>query len=554
MRIFTANSQNIAFKMGTAFHRLIKIFFLRRIFTALLPVCILLFSNIGFAANNERTWDEEREIILKDFYAGKAEFTNKNFKKSRNALARFITLHPLEHEVQESIFMIAQSSRFLKDWNEAIRYYGVMKDRYPYSKERRSIDYYLGVCYFHIKNTARAIYHLQEYLGKGGPLKYKYHAHIYLGEIYETNRRWQDAVNEYTFVINKADANAKIPKKTMQILHERTAYLYAERLKNKAQALVHFQKAIKLGARKTSRLRLALRSIVLDYFDKGKNFSDLSIADIKIDGDDIWIATFNGGLYRYSRSFQKLKRIPLPTLQTRAVFIDFENVYIATFDGIFLYNKKSSEVFELKTNNSIFRLAQKIIKDDRYLYISTLTKGVLQYDIVKKTMEILNASSYLKTNRIYAMDSDHRYLVFGTIDHGAILMRKKDKKIFRISRQNSLLHNNNVKAVKLDGRFLWLGIHNKGIYRYDLENQQIKFMNWNILFPSTIARREREIWVGTTGNGIRKYDREKQEITKIDAIDGLRSNDIQHIEIEGDYIWIGYLGSGIDILYNPLEP
>ena len=68
-----------------------------------------------------------------------------------------------------------------------------------------------------------------------------------------------------------------------------------------------------------------------------------------------------------------------------------------------------------------------------------------------------------------------------------------------------------------------------------------------------IARREHEIWVGTSGHGIFIFDRKTEKVKNLRAIEGLSSNDISHIQVESDYVWIGYLEAGIDIFYEPLR-
>ena len=158
-------------------------------------------------------------------------------------------------------------------------------------------------------------------------------------------------------------------------------------------------------------------------------------------------------------------------------------------------------------------------------------------------------NSFIGSKYIYSLAADHRYLVFGTLDKGLIIYNKKSKKAVYLDKKR--LGGNNIKAALIDGRFVWIGVHKHGVYKYDLNRRKIYKMDWKIPYPSTLTKREHEIWVGSSGNGIFLYDQKKDKVEKIRAVEGLSSNEIHLIEIEGDYIWIGYLDSGVDLLYRP---
>ena len=131
-----------------------------------------------------------------------------------------------------------------------------------------------------------------------------------------------------------------------------------------------------------------------------------------------------------------------------------------------------------------------------------------------------------------------------------MIYNKRSKKATYLTDKH--LKGDNIKSVLIDGRFLWIGVHKYGIFKYDLENKKVHKMNWNIIYPSIVKKREHEIWIGSSGDGVRVYDQRSDRIEKLRAIEGLASNDIHLIEIENDYVWIGYLDSGIDLLYRPL--
>ena len=53
------------------------------------------------------------------------------------------------------------------------------------------------------------------------------------------------------------------------------------------------------------------------------------------------------------------------------------------------------------------------------------------------------------------------------------------------------------------------------------------------------------------GQGIRILDRNDMSFEKLSAVEGLSSNEVQILRIEGDFLWVGYLENGIDVVYRP---
>ena len=390
---------------------------------------------------------------------------------------------------------------------------------------------------------------------------YRIEANAYLGFIFKNRKKYKKAIRYLQKALylhqqesgeKKFQENRKI--KEINELLENAYYelgvIYAKHFRDKKIAFYYLKKYIKSKEDIPKSLKFILRSLSIFHLGMTDGLPDKAISDIKVDGDDVWVSTWGHGLVRFSRSSEKFVPIRLPSSQVRDLYIDFDKIYICTFDGIFIYNKRSDKVSQIKGENKIFTLAQKVIKDDRFIYFTTLSSGVIRYDSIKNKVAILGKSSFISSNRIYSIASDHRYLIFGTIDAGLVIYNKKEKKATYLTDRH--LEGDNIKSVLIDGRFLWIGVHKYGIFKYDLEKKKIYKMNWNIVYPSVVKKREHEIWIGSSGDGVRVYDQRNDRLEKLRAIEGLSSNDVHLIEIENDYIWIGYLDSGIDLLYRPL--
>ncbi len=501
------------------------------------------------------------EDRLEYFMKANESFNNKNYGEAIKSFRRFLKEQPYLYEVRDALFYLAESYLQEKNYLNAASNFATLLNKYPTSKYRTSGLFKVGQCYYQLKITTRAKINLEKYLKKVKAINLKngYHANanFYLGFLYKKNRNYKQALKYFKASLNLFEKSVKKygidekVKNQLEVIYYEIGMLYAKHFKSKKIAFYYLKKYIKSKKNIPRSLKFTMRGLSLSHLDKVDGLPGRSISDIKVDGDDIWISTWGSGLVRFSRSSEKFEKIPLPSSQIRNLYIDFNTVYICTYDGIFIYSKRSGKTTSLiDGKQKSFVIAQKVIKDDRYFYFTTLSKGVVRYDSIKHQVTIFGRKSLLGSNQVYAITADHRYLIFGTLDAGLIIYNKKNQKVTYLNEKH--LDGNNIKSILIDGRFLWIGVYQHGIYKYDLIQKKIYKMNWGVTYPSLITKRESEIWVGSSGDGIYVYNQQTEKLEKIRAIEGLASNEIHLIEVEADYIWIGYLDSGVDLLYRPL--
>jgi tetratricopeptide (TPR) repeat protein len=501
------------------------------------------------------------------YFKGVNYFERDRFQEAEKSFLEFIDEQPFEYEIRDAIFYLGEIYRKKADYESAVSYYNKLNGRFPHSRHRTNLFYLYGECYFHLNLISRASESFKEYLAKAGDPSlnpaYFINANQYMAKISEIYRNWKDAIDYYhqaLLVLDPYMKNSTKDKKLATLIKEqkRDIYyslglLYAEKYLNQELAHTYLTGSVELGQTMTAPLGFLLRRMTIMHIGRENGLPDDAISDLAVDGDDVWISTWGGGLIRFSRSSGKYTAIPLPSAQLRNLYVDFEYVYISSYDGIYIFDKKSSRSLHLAKNEKAFTLAQKVVKDDRVIYFSTLTDGVIEYDIIKKTIVVLDESSYVGSRQVYSIDANHQYLAFGTLDKGAIIKDKTTGEIHYVNVENNKLAGNNVKSLMIDGRYVWIGVHKFGIYRYDIKTKECKFYDWGIPYPSTFSLRGRMLWVGTSGNGIRIYDREKKTLEKLTVIEGLSSNEVHLLKMEGNYVWVGYLDNGIDILYRPVQ-
>lgn len=498
------------------------------------------------------------ELLVK----GRKNFDKKNYERAIEFLQRFVDENPYEIEMRDALFLLGRSYQEKENYLEALSYYNRLVSRFPHSQYRKKIYYYIGSSYFSLKIFTRTKKNLDKFIRENTRIELLPNeiamSHILLARVAKKENHFLAALDEYELayrIIKNYDTNLKKDKILMQEIFFQMGFIYARYTDKKILAYNFFHSAMEYGLKKDDELKFLLRDVSLFHIGEKQGLRDISISDIQVDGDDIWIATWNGGVYRYTRSLDKVERIRIPSWQTRSIFIEQDSVFVTTFDGIFVYNKKNNKIRRLSKDNSFFSLAQKIVKDDRYIYFSTLSEGVIRYDYIRDEIKVLDENSFVGTRQVYSIDANHKYLVFGTLNNGVVLLDKEKNEVHNISSQNfSEVKGNNIKAVLIDGRFLWIAEHLSGLYKYDIVQKKIVLHDSRFHFPGTLLKREKQIWVGLSGEGIAVLDEENnKELFNITALDGLTSNEVHILRVQDDHVWIGYLDFGIDVLYYPLE-
>jgi len=488
-------------------------------------------------------------------------FDKKKYQKAQEQLIAFINEEPFEYEVRDALFYLGEIKRINKEYYDAISYYNKLEKRYPHSRFRTEVLFSQGYCYYYMNLRQKSLIYFKDYLSSIPDSAIDSDQYIdtnmMIADIYRENHRINDALKSYQdslLIINRKlelKKNIEIYKEKKKIITYQLGMIYASQEDKSETAYDFLMESIALGYPYSDTLKFLLRSLSMHHIGLENGLPDLAISDIQVDGDDVWIATWGGGLVRYSRSSNIFAKINVPSDQLRNIYVDFDTVYISSYDGIFVYDKKSSKIFRLTSKEKMITLAQKVFKDDRSIYFSTLMDGVVRYDTIKKDVELLDENSYVQSRTIYSIEGDHRYIVFGTVENGVIIRDKEKQTTEYLNVENGKIAGNNIKSLLIDGRFLWIGIHKVGVYRYDLSSKKIKFFELDVSYPSSMAIRGKEVWIGTSGNGIRIINRETNKVTRLDVLNGLKSNEIHHIKMEENHVWIGYLDNGVDVIYRP---
>lgn len=491
---------------------------------------------------------------LAKYRAALADYEAGRYARAVELFTQFIKENPYEPEVRRAWFYTTQALAEQGNCHEAIARANVALDRYPVHPDKAELLVITAECLYRVNAHSRAEKTLTGLRRLEANPMLAYRAERLRGMIAYDARGFTRAEKHYRDALVHAEKIGPEASTLLRIYAD-LGRIYADDALSSEAAVTCLSRAVALAEKwdpaQLRSLQTLLRRLSLRRIDKLNGLDDNSIADIRVDGDDVYVATWGGGLVRYTRSQDKLTKISLPSPQLRGLYADFEEVFVASYDGLFRISKKTGKNEAIGDTKGTLRLAQKIIKDDRYIYCSTLSRGLIRYDTIKKGVTTLGKDSWVRSDQVYAIDADIDYIAVGTIDQGALVHHKASGETIQVTTGENGLRSENVKAVLLDGRYVYIAAHNDGVYVYDLQQKKLRRLEEEIPFPSALTRREHEIFIGTSGQGVRVLDRNTGKLERVTAVEGLSSNEVQILRIEGEFLWIGYLENGIDVLYRP---
>ena len=291
----------------------------------------------------------------------------------------------------------------------------------------------------------------------------------------------------------------------------------------------------------------------------------------------IWIGTMQGGLNKYDKYTQKIKRYPFNinddnTLKGERVFSIYQDskdlLWIGTSSGLFLYIKEK-DIFQNK-NSFCFgdkkAYTVRFIKEDfsGNLWIGT-SNGLYIIDASRNKVTSLNTSnSQLNNNFINGITFDKNNNAYIATEKGVNIYNLKTKKFTYLLAHTDLnsISSNIINCILYDQLgYLWIGT-NLGLDLYDPNTNSIIHFKHNPQNSYSISfdfithlfeDNAGNIWISTFSGGINKYIKTQPNISIFSSsILNTSSNMITSLtEINSNLLLLGtYEGLGILNLNN----
>ena len=295
-----------------------------------------------------------------------------------------------------------------------------------------------------------------------------------------------------------------------------------------------------------------------------------------VDDDYVWVATA-GGLSRYDLKkevWTTFTRSPLTrTLRESKVYAiaaEGRYVWLGTTNGLHRYDKQTDRWFaprlkEVDDEEDDTSSITCLTIDEKYAWLGT-NNGVLRYDKAGNRWERYTVENGLPSNTIRDLDV-RGYDLWISTDRGvATFNRLSDDPNAWESHTQALevegmgddkkyaqtLLSDDVRCVAVGEKLVWFGT-DKGTCRYDREKKTWealttdldKIGNQNKLTDtSVIVIDEADIWFGTD-KGATKYNVESGDFVTYTRSDGLASDVVTCIALNGEEIWFGSADAGV---------
>ncbi|MEX0314956.1 MAG: two-component regulator propeller domain-containing protein [Allomuricauda sp.] len=248
---------------------------------------------------------------------------------------------------------------------------------------------------------------------------------------------------------------------------------------------------------------LACKKNGVDYFYqpsiKGNN-THVSVFDIAEDDDNnIWIATYNSGLYSFNRITEKLKNY-----QTKNSRLFSDKLLRLLFDGsgrLWIGSlERGVQIFDMQRNRftpfsemilseetfSMDHPVKDIFEDGQgIIWIATEGQGLFRYDPKSKLINSLTTDDGLPSNSIYGVIQDNQGTLWFSTNQGIVSFNPKAQTVMVFNTSNGLPTNDfesGAAAISIDGE-LFFG-SKKGLIAFYPEKLSSKFDSINLQLTS----------------------------------------------------------------------
>jgi len=309
------------------------------------------------------------------------------------------------------------------------------------------------------------------------------------------------------------------------------------------------------------------------------------IEDIAEDGDYLWLGTNGDGVKRFHMasgtwtSFDQSTGLLMDDVNDHGLKVDERYVWVGTRRGLSRYDKITESWTNFTKHNSVANdRIVAVVADDRYVWCGT-SSGLSRYDKTYGTWKNYREGGgmYYDRRRDYsheereklreayrnslindnvnALAVDDRYLWIGTRE-GANRYDKLTDKWERFEKDNGL-PGEDISSVVVDGYDIWMG-SNAGLGKFprmsDNPNAWLSFTSGIEIrqtamdkeYAATLVSNEvwcvdadeDYIWIGTM-RGVSRYDKKKDVWLTFTIEDGLPTNQIGSVRVDGQKVWFG---------------
>ena len=280
--------------------------------------------------------------------------------------------------------------------------------------------------------------------------------------------------------------------------------------------------------------------------------NDANVSSLRVDGDDIWVGTWNGGVARYSVSAGQSDPFPAPAY-SRSIEVADRRVWIGTAEGLAWYGKGSGRWgsendFRLPTPRKV----QVVREAAGALYAGTLGDGLFRRDD-SGWEEVSDGDLPGRFITCIAPDPSGGRLFIGTMNIGLVILDMSSGAMTTLAEIAPAFTPENITTILPDpeGR-IWIGTYGEGLFVWTPNDGAVRHFaratgeiadDWILASCET----DRALYFGSFGGGVSVYMKQTGAWRRIGISDGLASLDVPAIAWRAPFLFFGTLGAGISV-------
>jgi hypothetical protein len=406
----------------------------------------------------------------------------------------------------------------------------------------------------------RARYFLQRLLDAAPGSRPAYSATLAVARYYYDSRTWRASLEYYVKAADIFKEGSSGTRADLDLALVHAAELSTYQLDDAARARAYFQRISgatfppeELALYRQLRVRLLWATLSA----KSLGLKDANVSSLRVDGDDLWVGTWNGGVSRYSVSAGSSDAFPTPPY-TRSIEVADRRIWIGTTEGLAWYGKgtarwgtEENPAADHPSSVQVVRLVAG------RLYAGTLGDGLLRQGD-SGWEQVSDGSLPGKFVTCIAEDTARGRLLIGTMNVGLVIMDLATGEMSTLSESVPSFTSENITTVlpARDGT-IWIGTYGDGLAAWNPQSATVRQYtragaqigdDWILSSCET----DRALYFGSFGGGVSALSKADGSWRRIGIHDGLASLDIPAIAWRPPSVFFGTLGGGVSV-YDEAE-
>ncbi len=380
-----------------------------------------------------------------------------------------------------------------------------------------------------------------------------------LGGLLAAEHRYEEALEAFSTAAIAAERNADGDSHRLRLRAAEIAALYLD-ARARARDLLRGVDPGRLEPGDRSAYSLILsRARWQSLPTSTYGLEDPNVSALALDGGDLWVGTWNGGLSRYARSEGTYAAFregqdSLVASTVRAICATARHVWVGTDQGLSQYSKalsiwRSVEEFGGKKPRKV----QALREVGDLVYAATLGDGLW---VLAQEKWHRVAERELPTAYVTCLASSRRGLLVGTMDHGLFIL-SADGAVNAAQSWVPGLASRNITASWEDTRgTIWVATYGEGLWEWPAEAGPLRHHgldtgeladDWVMCIAETAAG----LYFGTFGGGV-SFVGTSGRWSRFGLLDGLGGLDVTVALSVPGAVYFGTLGSGVSVYYEGL--